>query len=124
MLPCFNFLHPPHPDNRTTHASPACKMMTRCSSGESTDPYHLGQTLVLTCQTCAGKVGTQRKINDRNAKTSNMVLSRQRRVQSSFQGQLYTQDESDLLGSHLIFTARIQIPPGSFCAVSTFYLKN
>lgn len=52
------------------------------------------------------------------------MFSRKRRVQRSFQGQLHTQDESDLLGSHLIFSAHIQIPPGSFCAVSTFYLKK
>ena len=82
------------------------------------------QTLVLTCQSLTDQIGTRRKINGCKAKTSNAVLSRQRRVQRSFQGQLYTQDESDLLGSHLISTAHIQIPPGSFCAVSTFYLKK
>ena len=57
------------------------------------------------------------------AKTSNTVLCRQHGVQRSFQGQPYTQDKSDFLVSHLIFNVYIQIPPGSFCAVSTFYLK-
>lgn len=89
-------------------------------------PHEPGQTRVLTLMLKFRRPARCAK-EDKRLKSQDehhTVFSRKRRVQRSFQGQLHTQDESDLLGSHLIFSAHIQIPPGSFCAVSTFYLKK
>lgn len=109
LPPCPNSAPPPPSDNSATQTSSACPRRLGAHLANWLTPRHPGLTLCLACQSFTDKIDPRVKSNT----TSSAVLSSQRRGQRSC-----SRTTPPGLSSH------IQIPPGTFCSVSSSYLKN